>query len=258
MDGEIEALRTRIRNQDESRNDLVVQTEEMKQVLAGLMDQLEAVNKEETIVVGRKKGRDTDRDQKNSQMEKLQKEKKEVEKANEKAQQEIERIKRNRDEEIKKLKKKMEEAQKNAGKKGGDARLVEKLKEDIRELDALLLVVREDLEKRKESGKKDEETINQLRTQLADVTQSRDNLRSMTDGSIFLLFLFFSFFFVGGGGSSPTETTLFFPFSLTSLPPLLLTLTPSHPFSPLLFMPKMFDSIQMWMKKRRNGKTTRR
>jgi predicted nucleic acid-binding Zn-ribbon protein len=169
----------------------------MKQVLSGLMAQLEAVAKEESVVVGRKKGQDSDRDLMSAQLERLQKEKKEVEKLNEKAQLELERLRKNRDNEIKKLKKKMEETQKAMGKKG-DGKAMEKLRNDIRELDTQLLDLRGELEKKKDAEKRDQEVISHLKTQLADVTKNIDELRAtngaVSDNIFNSLFNYFSLF----------------------------------------------------------------
>lgn len=58
-------------DKDQNQSTLVAQTEEQRQVLAGLMEQLEGIAKEEKIVSSRKRGQDKERDSLAAQMERL-------------------------------------------------------------------------------------------------------------------------------------------------------------------------------------------
>jgi hypothetical protein len=64
-------LHRRLEDKDINQTTLVAQGEEMRNVLAGLMGQLEVVAREEQTVKTRKKGSDKERDTVASQMERL-------------------------------------------------------------------------------------------------------------------------------------------------------------------------------------------
>lgn len=148
-------LRSRLDEHDQSQTDLVTKHEEMKEVLASLMLQLENVKSEEQKIDTRKRGKDSDRDGLSLQLEKVQKEKKEIEKQNEKAQKELEKLKKNSDAEIKKLKKRMEDMQKaQAEKKKEAGKEGEKMREQIRE--QIRIEVRKEYEASLRAGEEQE------------------------------------------------------------------------------------------------------